>query len=83
MNASAWRNPWQRVATSVLLEPGGSIANVRVRFHRDPVNLEAAGSRPATACHTVIVITHDRDLARRASRVVEIRDGLVHSDVVA
>jgi len=53
------------------------------RFHRDPVNLEAAGSRPATACHTVIVITHDRDLARRASRVVEIRDGLVHSDVVA
>jgi putative ABC transport system ATP-binding protein len=30
--------------------------------------------------HTVIVITHDAGLARRASRIVEIRDGLVHSD---
>jgi len=33
--------------------------------------------------HTVVVITHDAGLARRASRVVEIRDGLVHSDAPA
>ncbi len=33
--------------------------------------------------HTVVVITHDPELARRASRVVEIRDGLVHSDAAA
>jgi putative ABC transport system ATP-binding protein len=33
--------------------------------------------------HTVIVITHDAQLARRASRVIEIRDGLVHSDRAA
>jgi putative ABC transport system ATP-binding protein len=33
--------------------------------------------------HTVVVITHDPELARRTSRVVEIRDGLVHSDACA
>ncbi len=29
---------------------------------------------------TVVVITHDQSLARRASRIVEIHDGLIVSD---
>jgi putative ABC transport system ATP-binding protein len=32
---------------------------------------------------TVVVITHDRSLARRASRIVEIHDGRIVSDIVA
>lgn len=30
--------------------------------------------------HTVILITHDRDVARAAHRIVEIRDGMIISD---
>jgi putative ABC transport system ATP-binding protein len=32
---------------------------------------------------TVVVITHDMSLARRASRIVEIHDGRIVSDTVA
>jgi putative ABC transport system ATP-binding protein len=32
---------------------------------------------------TVVVITHDPEVARRAQRIVEIRDGIVHDGVVA
>jgi macrolide transport system ATP-binding/permease protein len=32
---------------------------------------------------TLVIITHDPALAKRASRVVEIRDGLVTSDHTA
>ena len=32
---------------------------------------------------TVVVITHDKSLARRASRIVEIHDGRVVSDTAA
>ncbi|WP_286186204.1 MacB family efflux pump subunit [Acidovorax cavernicola] len=34
----------------------------------------------AAAGHTVILITHDREVARRARRVIEIRDGCIVSD---
>lgn len=34
----------------------------------------------AAAGHTVILITHDRDVAARAQRVIEIRDGEIVSD---
>ena len=30
--------------------------------------------------HTLVVITHDPGLARRASRVVEVRDGRITAD---
>jgi ABC-type lipoprotein export system ATPase subunit len=32
---------------------------------------------------TLVIITHDMALARRASRVVEIRDGVITRDVPA
>ena len=34
----------------------------------------------ASQGHVVILITHDREVARRANRVIEIRDGLIISD---
>ncbi|MCY1204220.1 Macrolide export ATP-binding/permease protein MacB [compost metagenome] len=34
----------------------------------------------AAAGHTVILITHDREVAQRARRVIEIRDGCIVSD---
>jgi macrolide transport system ATP-binding/permease protein len=30
--------------------------------------------------HTIILITHDRDVAQRARRIIEIKDGLILSD---
>jgi putative ABC transport system ATP-binding protein len=32
---------------------------------------------------TMIVVTHDKDVARRADRIVSIRDGRIESDVAA
>ena len=37
----------------------------------------------ASQGHVIILITHDRDVAARAQRVIEIRDGLIISDSAA
>ena len=37
----------------------------------------------ASQGHVVILITHDRDVAARAKRIIEIRDGLIISDSAA
>jgi macrolide transport system ATP-binding/permease protein len=34
----------------------------------------------ADAGHTIILITHDRDVARQARRVIEVRDGVIVAD---
>jgi putative ABC transport system ATP-binding protein len=32
--------------------------------------------------HTIIMVTHEEDIARYAHRIVRLRDGLVESDTV-
>lgn len=30
--------------------------------------------------HTIILVTHDKDIARQANRIIEIKDGEIFSD---
>ena len=32
------------------------------------------------SCDTVILVTHEEDIARHARRIVRLRDGLIESD---
>ena len=32
---------------------------------------------------TIVMITHDRDIARQAARLVTFRDGMIQSDTIA
>ncbi|MBW7844501.1 MAG: ATP-binding cassette domain-containing protein, partial [Bacteroidia bacterium] len=33
--------------------------------------------------NTVIVVTHEEDIAKRAKRIVRLRDGIIESDTIA
>jgi putative ABC transport system ATP-binding protein len=33
--------------------------------------------------NTVIIVTHEEDIAKRAKRIVRLRDGVVESDTLA
>lgn len=56
-------------------EPTGALDSVSGKALMDVLHqLHAAG-------HTVIIVTHDRDVARQAQRIVEISDGRILSDV--
>ena len=32
---------------------------------------------------TIVVVTHDQDIARRCTRTIELKDGLVYSDLTS
>ena len=56
-------------------EPTGALDSVSGKALMDVLHqLHAAG-------HTVIIVTHDRDVARQAQRIIEISDGRMISDV--
>lgn len=56
-------------------EPTGALDSVSGKALMDVLHqLHAAG-------HTVIIVTHDRDVARQAQRMIEISDGRMISDV--
>jgi len=56
-------------------EPTGALDSVSGKALMDVMHqLHAAG-------HTVIIVTHDRDVARQAQRIIEISDGWIISDV--
>jgi len=56
-------------------EPTGALDSTSGRALMDVLHqLHAAG-------HTVIIVTHDRDIARQAQRTIEIGDGRIISDV--
>ncbi|WP_336221756.1 ABC transporter permease [Citrobacter amalonaticus] len=56
-------------------EPTGALDSVSGKALMDVLHqLHAAG-------HTVIIVTHDRDVARQAQRIIEISDGRILSDV--
>ncbi|QMI06725.1 ABC transporter permease [Citrobacter sp. RHB25-C09] len=56
-------------------EPTGALDSVSGKALMDVFHqLHVAG-------HTVIIVTHDRDVARQAQRIIEISDGRIVSDV--
>ncbi|MGL5457088.1 MAG: ABC transporter permease [Citrobacter telavivensis] len=56
-------------------EPTGALDSVSGKALMDVLHqLHAVG-------HTVIIVTHDRDVARQAQRIIEISDGRMISDV--
>ncbi|STB68622.1 ABC transporter ATP-binding protein/permease [Citrobacter freundii] len=56
-------------------EPTGALDSVTGKALMDILHkLHASG-------HTIIIVTHDRDIARQAQRIVEISDGHIVSDV--
>jgi putative ABC transport system ATP-binding protein len=77
----------QRVAIARAVAPGP-----RILFADEPTgNLDGQTSaaivdllfaRRAAAAATLVIITHDRGLAERCDRVIEMRDGLVATDRV-